>query len=49
MIIVMPMAMMPFSDTARSTFIRFVTLKNRLRPFLTQMIEPIRKIAISAM
>ena len=47
-IMVMPMAMMPVSDTARSRFIRLVTLRKVLRPFLTQMILPIMKITTSA-
>ena len=47
-IIVIPIAIMPFSLTARSTFIKLRTSRNKLRPFFTQMMEAIIKIAINA-
>ena len=47
-IIVMSMAMMPVSETARSRFMRFVTLRKVLRPFFTQIRLPIIKMTTRA-
>ena len=49
MIMVMPMARMPVSDTARSRFMMLVTLRNMLRPLRTHTSEPMMNRAISAM
>ena len=48
MIIVMPMASMPVSDTARSRFMMLVTLKNMLRPLRTHTSEPMMNSTTSA-
>ena len=47
-IIVIPMAIIPVSETARSTFIRFGTLKNTFSPSLIFISVATTTIIISA-
>jgi hypothetical protein len=43
----MPIAMIPFSDTALATLPRLLALKNRFRPFLTHITEAIANMTIN--